>query len=200
MALSPAAPSSKPVDAALQPSGSLLTLLGEELRRHPPFDDMDPAHVRAFVEGSRQAYFAPGEALVQPEDGPAQELFFIRRGAVVGKRGLSDVAGGAFQYEAGDLFPISAVLAQRATTTAYHATEDTFVLRLPAPQMHALAQQSPVFGDFLNRRVLRFPGPFPCRAAVGLCVAGAGGAVDGNAAGAAVSPDPRDLRTRYAVA
>lgn len=143
-------------ETPVQPSGSLLAQLADELRRHPPFDDMASDHVRAFVEASRQAYFAPGEALVQPGDGPARELFYIRRGAVVGKRGLSAVAGGAFQYEAGDLFPISAVLAQRATTTSYHATEDTFVLRLPAQQMQALAQQSPVFGDFLNRRVLRF--------------------------------------------
>jgi CBS domain-containing protein len=156
--MTPSSASMLPTQAEgpLQPSGSLLALLGEELRRHPPFNEMDPQHVRAFVEASRQAYFAPGEALVQPADGPAQELFFIRRGAVLGKRGLSDVSGGAFQYEAGDLFPISAVLAQRATTTAYHATEDTFVLRLPAAQMQALAQKSPVFGDFLNRRVLRF--------------------------------------------
>lgn len=138
------------------PSGSLLAQLAEELRRHPPFDEMAPADVRWFVEASHQAYFAPGEALVQPEDGPARELFFIRRGTVVGKRGLSDVAGGAFQYEAGDLFPVSAVLAQRATTTAYHATDDTFVLRVPADRMHELAKMSPVFGDFLNRRVLRF--------------------------------------------
>jgi CBS domain-containing protein len=130
--MTPSSASMLPTQAEgpLQPSGSLLALLGEELRRHPPFNEMDPQHVRAFVEASRQAYFAPGEALVQPADGPAQELFFIRRGAVLGKRGLSDVSGGAFQYEAGDLFPISAVLAQRATSTAYHATEDTFVLRL----------------------------------------------------------------------
>lgn len=138
------------------PSASLLDQLAAELVRFPPFDEMEVAHVRAFVEASRQAYFAPGEALVRPEDGPAGELFFIRRGTVVGKRGLSDVAGGAFEYEAGDLFPISAVLAQRATSTAYLATEDTFVLRLPAARMQSLAQLSPVFADFLNRRVMRF--------------------------------------------
>ena len=143
-------------DAPLTPSGSLLAQLCDELQRHSPFDEMEPAHVRAFVEASRQAYFAPGEALVRPEDGVASELFYIRRGAVVGKRGLSDVSGGAFQYESGDLFPISAVLAQRATSTAYHATADTFVLRLPAAQSLALAELSPVFGDFLNRRILRF--------------------------------------------
>ena len=140
----------------LRPSGSLLNNLCLELRRHPPFNEMEPAHVKAFVAASRQAYFAPGEAVVRPEDGAVRELFFIRRGAITGKRGLSDVAGGAFQYEAGDLFPISAVLARRAPTTTYSATEDTFVLGLPADEMQALAETSPVFGDFLNRRILKF--------------------------------------------
>ncbi len=150
------APSTGAEPDALRPSGSLLANLSSELQRHPPFNEMDPAHVAAFVAASRQGYYAPGETVVAPENGPVRELFFIRRGAVTGKRGLSDVSGGAFQYDAGDLFPISAVLAQRAPTTRYHATEDTFVLVIGAEAMHALAQQSPVFGDFLNRRILKF--------------------------------------------
>jgi len=148
-----------PIDPAaehLRPSGSLLVNLGDELQRHAPFNEMDVAHVRDFVAASRQAYFAPGETVVSPEGGPVRELFFIRRGAVTGKRGLSDVSGGAFQYEAGDLFPISAVLAQRAPTTRYSATEDTFVLAVPVEAMQALAERSAVFGDFLNRRILKF--------------------------------------------
>ena len=148
-----------PIDPAaehLRPSGSLLVNLGDELQRHAPFNEMDVAHVRDFVAASRQAYFAPGETVVSPEGGPVRELFFIRRGAVTGKRGLSDVSGGAFQYEAGDLFPISAVLAQRAPTTRYSATEDTFVLAVPVEAMQSLAERSAVFGDFLNRRILKF--------------------------------------------
>ena len=65
MTLPSASQSSKPAEGPLQPSGSLLAQLGDELRRHPPFDEMDPAHVCAFVEASRQAYFAPGEVLLQ---------------------------------------------------------------------------------------------------------------------------------------
>ena len=145
-----------PDPSVATPSGSLLGHLTEELQKHPPFHEMKPAHVRAFLAAARQAYFAPGEVVVTPEDGPVQELFFIRRGAITGQRGLSDVSGGAFQYEAGDLFPISAVLAQRAPTTRYSATGDTFVLAVPAPAVRALAEQSAVFGDFLNRRILRF--------------------------------------------
>ena len=142
--------------ALLRPSGQALENLSGELRHHPPFNEMEEAHVKAFVAASRQAFFKPGEAVVRPEDGPVRELFFIRRGAVTGKRGLSDLSGGAFQYEAGDLFPVSAVLAQRAPTTLYSATEDTFVLAVGADDMQALAERSAVFGDFLNRRILKF--------------------------------------------
>ncbi|MDP3253169.1 MAG: DUF294 nucleotidyltransferase-like domain-containing protein [Hydrogenophaga sp.] len=142
--------------ALLRPSGQALENLTGELRHHPPFNEMEEAHVKAFVAVSRQAFFKPGEAVVRPEDGPVRELFFIRRGAVTGKRGLSDLSGGAFQYESGDLFPVSAVLAQRAPTTLYSATEDTFVLAVSADDMQDLAERSAVFGDFLNRRILKF--------------------------------------------
>ena len=117
---------------------------------------MQPAHVQAFVAASRELNFAAGDAVVRPEDGPVRDLYFIRSGAVTGRRGLSDVAGGAFQYEAGDLFPVSAVLAQRAVTTLYSATENSAVLALPVDDMQRLAEASAVFGDFLNRRILRF--------------------------------------------
>ena len=139
-----------------RPPDNLVAQLCDELQRHPPFSEMEPADVKAFVAASRHAYFASGAPVVSPEDGPARQLFFIRRGAVTGKRGLSDVAGGAFQYEAGDLFPVSAVLAERAPTTRYSATEDTFALVISAEDMQALASQSAVFGDFLNRRILKF--------------------------------------------
>lgn len=130
--------------------------LCSELQRHPPFSDMQPAHVQAFVLASRERRFMAGDAVVRPEDGPVRELYFIRSGAITGRRGLSDVAGGAFQYEAGELFPVSAVLAQRAVTTSYSATEHSTVLALPVEDMQQLAQASPVFGDFLSRRILRF--------------------------------------------
>lgn len=130
--------------------------LCRELQRHPPFSDMQPAHVQAFVEASRELSFAAGVEVVRPEDGPVRDLYFIRSGAITGRRGLSDVAGGAFQFDAGDLFPVSAVLARRAVTTLYSATESSMVLALPVEAVQRLAEASAVFGDFLNRRILRF--------------------------------------------
>ncbi len=142
--------------AAQMPSGSLLANLRQEFARYTPFSQMAVADLDFFLSHAEQLYFAPGEVLVEPASGEVTQLFFIRRGAVSGKRGLADLSGGAFQYETGDLFPISAAMARRAVTATYEATADTFVLALPTAVMQTLAQKSVPFADFLNRRVLKF--------------------------------------------
>jgi CBS domain-containing protein len=144
------------LNAALSPSSSLLANLRQELMRHPPFAQMQAGDVDFFLSHSRQNYFAPEEILIEPDSGPVKALFFIRQGEVIGERGLAELSGGAFHYEPGELFPISAALAQRAVTASYRAVADTFVLELPLQAMHALAVLSPPFADFLNRRILKF--------------------------------------------
>ncbi|MDI1268226.1 MAG: DUF294 nucleotidyltransferase-like domain-containing protein [Polaromonas sp.] len=144
------------LNADLSPSSSLLANLRQELMRHPPFAQMQAGDVDFFLSHARQNYFAPEEILLEPDSGPVTELFFIRQGAVIGERGLAELSGGAFHYEPGELFPVSAALAQRAVTASYRAVADTFVLALPLASMHALAVMSPPFADFLNRRILKF--------------------------------------------
>ncbi len=144
------------LSADLSPSSSLLTNLRQELMRHPPFAQMQASDVDFFLSHSRENYYAPGETLVEPDSGLVEQLFFIRQGAVIGERGLAELSGGAFHYEPGELFPVSAAVAQRAVTATYRAVADTFVLALPLEAMQALAVQSPPFADFLNRRILKF--------------------------------------------
>lgn len=151
-----ASPASLPTGQTQTPSSSLLANLRQELGRYTPFSEMAAADLDDFLSHAQQQYFAPGETLVEPASGVVTQLFYIRQGAVTGKRGLADLSGGAFQYETGDLFPISAAIARRAVTATYAATTDTFVLALPTAAMQALAQRSLPFADFLNRRVLKF--------------------------------------------
>ncbi|MBS7806730.1 CBS domain-containing protein [Variovorax sp. PCZ-1] len=139
-----------------QPAGSLITQLAKELAQHAPFDQMAAEHIRAFVSGSQQRYFATGERVMSPADGTAQHLLFVRRGAVTGTQGLAELNGGAFLYEAGELFPVSAVVGNRAVTATYRATEDCFALALPIASVKALASQSAPFADFLNQRIQHF--------------------------------------------
>lgn len=144
------------LDSGTRPPASLLAALRPELERHPPFAQMAGEAVDFFLAHAEQRYYAPGEVLLDPTRGAVAEIYFVRQGAVTGVKGIAEVSGGAFQYEAGDLFPLSAATARRAVTATYRATTDTFVLVLPVEAMDALAGSSPEFADFLNRRIARF--------------------------------------------
>ncbi|MFZ2739068.1 MAG: DUF294 nucleotidyltransferase-like domain-containing protein [Burkholderiaceae bacterium] len=139
----------------LSPSPSLLANLRRDLGRHPPFSLMSEEEQDFFLLRSQQLYFAPGEVVVEPASGPVKFVSFIRQGAVSSRHVVTQQDSGAFHYEVGDLFPLSAALTQRATTRFYVATEDTFILTLASDALAELAQKSLVFADFLNRRALQ---------------------------------------------
>jgi CBS domain-containing protein len=136
----------------LSPSGSLLGNFRQELALHAPFAQMAKADLDYFLAHARQQYFAPEDILIEPGSGLVTQIFYIRRGTVTSTRGLTEPLGNVFEYEAGDLLPLSAALAGRPVTAVYRASADTFVLALPVLAMQALARQSPVFADFLNQR------------------------------------------------
>lgn len=140
---------------SMSPSSSLVANLRAELMRFAPFAQMSAPQVDRFVAACSQAYFEPGEVVLSPASGVVGHLLFIRRGSVSGRRGLAETGGG-FEYEAGDVFPVGAVMGARAVTATYTANADTFCLLLPAPEMHALARDCAPFADFLNRRVQQF--------------------------------------------
>ena len=137
-----------PSESALSPSASLVQNLCDELRRFAPFAQMDVDDVEAFVRLARQTYYAPGETLLQPGDGPVARLLFLRRGSVAG-----GPPSAGFHLETGDLFPTAAWLARRAVSAPYVAIDDCFCLEVPADAMHELAARSALLADFLHRRV-----------------------------------------------
>lgn len=145
-----------PPSSSLTPSVALLGHLRDELRRHPPFSQMAEPDVGELVARSREAYFAPGETVLGPEQGPVTCLYVLRRGAVTGRQGLAALSDTGFQYEAGDVFPVGAWVGQRAVTATYQATEDTFCLLVDGQAVQAVASRSPVFADFLNGRVMHY--------------------------------------------
>lgn len=141
---------------ATTPAQGVVDLLRVELARHPPFSQMAAADVDFFIAHSQVRYFAPGEVVQAPASGVVREIFFIRKGAVAGTKGVAELSGGAMHYEAGDLFPLAAAVGGRAVTATYTSAADTFVLALPVDQMQALAARSAAFAEFLNSRIGRF--------------------------------------------
>jgi CBS domain-containing protein len=138
------------------PSASLIHQLTQELRQHLPFSQMAAEHVHAFVVQSQQHYYAPGEQILSPDDGPVSCLFYVRSGAITGTLGPRALPGSAFQYEAGDMFAVSAAVAQRPVSATYSASADSFVLALPIAAMQRLTAMSPLFADFLHQRIQNF--------------------------------------------
>ena len=134
------------------PAGTLLGHLRAELQRFAPFDRLPAAEVEGLVAQARQCYYAPGETLLEPDDGPVSRLLFLRRGSVAGAAPPGDIGGG-FHLEPGELFPVAAWLGRRAVSAAYTAIDDCFCLELPAEAMHELAQRHALLADFLHRRV-----------------------------------------------
>ena len=136
------------------PAPSLIAALRQELRGHAPFAQMTEGDVDALVEAAPLAYFAPGERIAGPEDGPATTCFIIRQGRVHGLRERADgIDTRATELTAGELFPVGALLAERPVTSTYRAVDDVFCFCLPAARFRALTERSRVFGDFCTRRI-----------------------------------------------
>lgn len=148
-------PTASGVGTALTPSPSLLSNFRQELLPFPPFAQMRVTELDYFLAHCVQLYFAPDETVIGPADGPVKTLYFIRKGAVTGTRGLAEQMG-AFEYDAGDLFPVSAAFAGRAVTATYRACADTFLLALPVSEVHELAKHSVAFAEYLTQRTANF--------------------------------------------
>jgi len=130
------------------PSASLQAQLRAELARHEPYARVLPATLQALLEGACEAYYAPGELIAGPSDGPQVRLRWIRRGRVTGQG-----PGGVFAHEAGQSFPAGAVLGARAVAASYRAEGDVFCLEFEGALVRQLAQGDPALAGFLQDRL-----------------------------------------------
>jgi CBS domain-containing protein len=127
--------------------------LRAELQRFAPFAQMADEDVDAFAAQARELRFAPGETVLQPQDGPVSRVIFLCRGSVAGGPQGEDAAGSRFVLEAGELFPVAAWLQRRAVSAPYTAIDDCRCLALSSEALQPLAQRSAVLADFLQGRM-----------------------------------------------
>lgn len=127
----------------------------EFLRKHPPFNQMESAHLAFLVEHCQLRFYGAGESILKPGDGPVQHFFIVKQGLVVGERPHSAKRGSetTFEIASGECFPLAALLGERATRTEHLAGEDTFCLLLPKDAFVRLFAQSAPFRDFALRGV-----------------------------------------------
>jgi len=124
------------------------------LRQYPPFRQMDVAHLMYLIEHSVLRFYAKGEPIIEPEDGPIEHFYIVKQGSIIGVR---DAHGAnptqTFEITQGECFPISALLAERPTRTAHLAATDTFCLQLSKSAFVYLLNRCEPFRDFCVRGI-----------------------------------------------
>jgi CBS domain-containing protein len=127
------------------PGRPLLDEVRRALAPHAPFDALEPAALDFLLPRLRLAYYPRGALLLAPESGPADRLFILKQGRV---RGGADTL-----LEAGESFPVGALVGRRAAAHAYRAEGDAFCWELDAADFHALQERSARFRDWCADRL-----------------------------------------------
>lgn len=135
-------------------AGVLLPVL-DFLRRHAPFDRMEPEHLAFLARRLKLTFYGQGEKLTDPEGGAASRFYIIKQGRVRGETPSEDeqVSGNAWELVPGECFPIGALLSLRPVRTVHRAAVDTFCFELERDDFNRLIQISPAFHDFCTRRL-----------------------------------------------
>jgi CBS domain-containing protein len=134
----------------------VLAGLKRALQPHAPFSAMREEHLDRIVRASTLTYFAPGEAILEPDTQRPAHCWVIRQGTVHGERphARAGMPGEAlFELSAGEMFPLGALIAGRGVTSIYRAVEDTFCLVFPVAVFDTLLEDSSAFQDFCTRRL-----------------------------------------------
>ena len=127
----------------------------EFLQKFPPFNQMDTAHLAYLVEHCQLRFYAEGDSIIKPSDGPVEHFYIVKQGRVHGERPHSARRGTetTFEITAGECFPLAALIGERATRTEHLAAEDTFCLLLAKHAFIKLFAVSNPLRDFALRGV-----------------------------------------------
>ena len=125
------------------------------LLNYPPFNHMETAHLAWLVEHCQLRFYARGDSIIRPQEGPVQHFFIVKQGLVRGERLLpgQEQPDATFEITAGECFPLAALIGERATRTEHLAGDDTFCLLLPRADFVRLFGMSLPFRDFALRGV-----------------------------------------------
>ena len=127
----------------------------EFLQKYPPFNQMDQIHLSFLVENCQLRFYAEGDNIIGPEDGPIEFFYIVKQGSVHGQRRQEQDASQetTFEISTGECFPIAALLGERATRTSHFAATDTFCLLLDKASFVKLIAQCEGFRDFSVRGI-----------------------------------------------
>lgn len=120
-----------------------------------PFNRMEPAALAYLAQHAVLGFHPRGGEILTPEMGVPRHFFIIQRGKVqarqTGAAAVTEYA--SMTMGAGECFPIGAISAQRPSTNAYVAVEDSFCFQITADEFLHLMQISPVFHLFCTQYI-----------------------------------------------
>lgn len=125
------------------------------LQQYPPFNQMDNSHLVYLVEHCQLRFYAQGETILDPADGPVKHFYIVKQGRVVGERpeNSQQPNQNTFEISSGECFPIAALIGERATRTSHLAGEDSFCLLLEKPAFDKLFSTSEILRNFALRGI-----------------------------------------------
>jgi CBS domain-containing protein len=129
---------------------SLLAATVQDLRRHVPFSEMELPHLEWMATRLQLSYSPAGTTVLEPDAGVPQWFYVVKQGSIEAGGAAAD---SVIKLQAGECFPLGALLAGRAVANQFRAAEDSFCYLLDAGDFHALLAQSAVFRDFCTRRI-----------------------------------------------
>jgi CBS domain-containing protein len=127
----------------------------EFLRRHTPFDRMAQEDIEFLSARLRPIEFAQGDAITDPEAGPAEWFYVLQEGRIVGDEQGEDerISGNAWELVPGECFPVGALLDRRPVRNAQRADSEVRCLTMDRAAFDELRGRSPVFNEFCTSRL-----------------------------------------------
>lgn len=127
---------------------ALITATIATLRRYAPFDDMEPEGLAFLAARAQVGYYARGERIAGPEDGPADRLRIVRQGRVRRTNDAVELTLGP-----GECFPIAALIGRQSAVYGYEAEQDCFCWEIGAGDFQRLLELSPRFHAFCSNHL-----------------------------------------------
>lgn len=127
--------------------------LVDTLRRFAPFDRMDEADLDFLARYGNRATYPAGTVLGSPDLGPPGRLFVLLSGRVRGEITAGGKPTAAWELGPAECFPLGALLERRPAFATHRVVEDAVCLELPAADFERLVERSPVFREFVTKRM-----------------------------------------------
>ncbi|HRQ46671.1 MAG TPA: DUF294 nucleotidyltransferase-like domain-containing protein [Rhodocyclaceae bacterium] len=125
------------------------------LKRFSPFNRIEPEALAFLAERLELAFHPKGSEILGPDMGQPRFFYIVQQGKLQARQaGVTAVTDYAtIPLGPGECFPIGSISAQRASTNAYVAVEDSYVYQLPADDFMALMRLSPEFHLYCTRYI-----------------------------------------------